>query len=401
MRLALLLVVAVSGGGLAAVAGARPHAAPALDAALAGALAAPGIAPSRTAALAVDLTTGSTVYSANAERPLQPASVEKLAVTLAALRLLSPSYRFRTEVVGDGVQVGRRWDGNLDLVGYGDPTLAEADLDTLARDIAASGIRRVTGRIVGVESYFDSHRDAPGWKPSYVGVESRPLSALSVEGLRFAGANGSAAAAARAFTAALERRGVDVGGTPSTGRAPIDALPLALDSSEPLVTVIRHMNRESDNFVAEMLLKELGAVVVGRGTTTAGAQVVRGELESAGIPVAGLRIADGSGLSRLDRLTAEAIVAILRAGFDDPAIRGPFVTSLAVAGISGTLEHRLERRPTRSRVIAKTGTTNVASALAGFVRRRYAFAILQNGSPMPYWTARSAQDRFVTVLARS
>ena len=77
------------------------------------------------------------------------------------------------------------------------------------------------------------------------------------------------------------------------------------------------------------------------------------------------------------------------------------MTSLSVAGISGTLEHRLERRATRGRVIAKTGTTNVASALAGFVRSRYVFAILQNGSPVPWWTARAAQDRFVTVLARS
>ena len=75
--------------------------------------------------------------------------------------------------------------------------------------------------------------------------------------------------------------------------------------------------------------------------------------------------------------------------------------NLAVAGVSGTLERRLNLRPTRGRVIAKTGTTSVACALAGFVGKRYAFAILQNGSPLPYWTARTAQDRFVTVLARS
>ena len=114
-----------------------------------------------------------------------------------------------------------------------------------------------------------------------------------------------------------------------------------------------------------------------------------------------MHIADGSGLSRSDRLTTEALVAILRSGASDPAIRDAFVTSLAVAGISGTLERRLDVRPTRGRVIAKTGTTFRASALAGFVRRRYVFAILHNGSPVPYWTARSAQDRFVTVLARS
>ncbi|MEX2613776.1 MAG: D-alanyl-D-alanine carboxypeptidase, partial [Gaiellaceae bacterium] len=165
--------------------------------------------------------------------------------------------------------------------------------------------------------------------------------------------------------------------------------------------IVREMNRESDNFVAEMLLKELGASMARRGSTVAGARVVREELVAAGVPVAGVLIADGSGLSRLDRLTARALVAILRIGAADPAMRDAFVTSLAVAGVSGTLKRRLDRRSTRGRVIAKTGTTSVASALAGFVRRRYVFAIVQNGSPVPYWSAREAQDRFVRVLARS
>jgi D-alanyl-D-alanine carboxypeptidase/D-alanyl-D-alanine-endopeptidase (penicillin-binding protein 4) len=161
------------------------------------------------------------------------------------------------------------------------------------------------------------------------------------------------------------------------------------------------MNRDSDNFVSEMLLKELGASVARTGTTAAGAVVVQQALLEAGISIAGIRIADGSGLSRLDRLTAETLVSILRAGAADPAIRDAFVASLPVAGISGTLKKRLDRRPTRGQVIAKTGTTSISSALAGFVRRRYVFAIIQNGSPVPYWSARRAQDRFVTVLARS
>jgi D-alanyl-D-alanine carboxypeptidase/D-alanyl-D-alanine-endopeptidase (penicillin-binding protein 4) len=400
-RSGIALLVAVLATSLPAGASAGETVAPALDTALARALAAPGIAPGRTAAVAVDLRTGATVYSANPERALLPASVEKLPVTLAALRVLTPSYRFHTAVAGDGERTGRRWEGNLDLVGYGDPTLAPADLEALARDIAGSGIKRVTGRVVGDESYFDARRDAPGWKPSYIGVESRPLSALSVEGATFAGVNGSAAAAARSFTAALEGRGVVVDGTPAAGRAPAAALPLAVDYSDPLIEVVRHMNRESDNFVSEVLLKGLGAVVAGRGTTAAGARVVRTELVAAGVGVSGVRIADGSGLSRRDRLTVDALLGILRAAADDPSIRGAFVTSLSVAGISGTLEHRLERRPTRGKVIGKTGTTNVASSLAGFVRRRYVFAILQNGFPVPYWTARAAQDRFVTILTRS
>jgi PBP4 family serine-type D-alanyl-D-alanine carboxypeptidase len=173
------------------------------------------------------------------------------------------------------------------------------------------------------------------------------------------------------------------------------------DLSEPLSRILRLVNGESDNFAAEMLLKELGATFAEQGSSAAGARLVRKTLRAAGVSLAGVRIADGSGLSRFDRLTAQALVSLLRVGAADPAMRDAFVSSLAVAGVSGTLERRLDVRPTRGRVIAKTGTTLRASALAGFVGRRYVFAILQNGTPVPYWTARQAQDRFVTALARA
>jgi len=149
------------------------------------------------------------------------------------------------------------------------------------------------------------------------------------------------------------------------------------------------------------LLKQLGAAAGAGGTTAAGALVVREALAVAGVPLAGISIVDGSGLSLLDRLTAGALVSVLRAGAADPAIRDGFLSSLAVAGVSGTLKSRLDRRPAYGRVIAKTGTTSLASSLAGFVRGRYVFAIVQNGSPVPWWTARAAQDRFVTLLAKS
>ncbi len=374
---------------------------PTLANALRLALVAPDIDPRRTAALAVDLESGEVVFRKNTGRALLPASAQKLAVSFAALRLLGPDFRFHTEAMATGARRGRTWDGNLVLVGYGDPTLAIADLDRLARQIAKLGIKHFEGRVLGDESHFDARRDAPGWKPSYLGIESRPLSALSVVDLPVRRPNGSAAIAAHALTAALRRRGVTVSGPPGAGRASTNAKPLASDASEPLRTLVRQLNRDSDNFVAEIVLKELGSTIAPRGSTAAGAFVVREELAAAEIPLRGVRIADGSGLSGLDRLTVHALVGILRAGASDPAMRDAFVTSLAVAGISGTMKERLVRRPMRSRVIAKTGTTNASSALAGFIRRRYVFAILQNGSPLPYWSARAAQDRFVTVLAQS
>jgi D-alanyl-D-alanine carboxypeptidase/D-alanyl-D-alanine-endopeptidase (penicillin-binding protein 4) len=400
-RLAALVAALVAAVLPAAATVAQGDAAPKpLHTALRQALAGPGLAPSRTSALAVDLSTGELVFQSNPGLALAPASAEKLAVSFAALRLLGPGFRFHTEVVGEGVLDGRVWRGDLYLVGYGDPTLSRRDLKALARDVAAWGIRRVTGRVIGDERHFDAKRAAPGWKASFLGLESPPLSALVVDAVDVRGANGSAAAAAHELGELLARRGIAVGGRPGSGRAPRTALPVALDVSEPLAAIVGRMNRDSDNFVAEMVLKELGASVGRRGSTAVGGRVVVSELRAAGVPVDGVRIADGSGLSRLDRLSAQSLVAILRAGADDPAIAGPFVTSLAVAGVSGTLERRLRTRPTRGRVLAKTGTTSASSALAGYVRKRYAFAIIQNGSPVPYWTARQAQDRFVTILAR-
>lgn len=400
LRIAALVSAVVSTAALAAAAG--PSAAPSdLRAALGTALTAKGIDPSETAALVVDVRSGALVFESNASSPLRPASAEKLPVALVALRLLGPTHRFRTEVMGVGVRRGQVWDGHLFLVGGGDPTLGRADLERIARRIRSRGIRLVAGRVLGDESRFDTRRDAPGWKTGFTGIESRPLSALSVEGASARSLNGSAAAAARALTAALERRGVEVVGRAGTGRAPDEAVPVAADVSRPLVDVVRHMNRESDNFYAELLLKELGRLYTGTGSSAAGSRVVLDELAKAGVPTGGLRLVDGSGLSLRDRLTPRALVAILQAGAEDPRVDDAFVTSLAVAGISGTMEDRLGSRPTRGQVIAKTGTTSAASALAGFVRRRYVFAILQNGSPLPYWTARSAQDRFVALLARA
>ena len=147
-----------------------------------------------------------------------------------------------------------------------------------------------------------------------------------------------------------------------------------------------------------MLLKQLGAAAGAVGTTAGGAQIVRTTMKEAGISVTGVQIADGSGLSPADRLTPAAIVGVLQAAWSDPALRRPFVRSLAVAGSSGTMRNRLPAL--KGMVRAKTGTTDLACSLSGFVGDRFAFVIVENGAPVAYWVARQAQDRFVTLLAK-
>lgn len=388
---------------LVALALAAPAAAadPTLKARLDRALRVPNVDPTLTAALAIDLRTGAVVYSRNASLSLVPASNQKVPVAYAALAALGGGFRFHTEVVGTGSQIDEVWAGNLVLRGFGDPTLQTFDLEHLAAQVAALGIRRVTGAVVGDESWFDARRTAPGWKPRFYIEQSPPLSALVVARGMYRGktAPQPALAAAALFRQALEAQGILVA-RPSRARTLTQAgLPLARDVSEPLAKIVRFMGRESDNFTAELIVKQLGAVELGRGTTAAGLRVVRRSLAEAAVPLVGVRLADGSGLSRLDRLTADAIVALLEAGLANPTIRDAFVASLAVAGVDGTLTGRMRSRPARGRVIAKTGSTSIASALSGFVRNRYVFAILQNGAPISSYWARLAQDRFATILA--
>lgn len=364
----------------------------------------PQVDPRRTAALAVDLRSGSVVYSRNETLSLIPASTEKLAVAFTALAVLGGAHRFQTEVAGIGIQVGTSWRGNLVLRGFGDPTLGADDLAALAAEVSAAGIRRVTGSVVGDESWFDSVRTGPGWLRRFYLEESPPLSALVVDRGRFRGRTSPnpALAAASLFRAALEAEGIRVAGRSRVAAPAAEGLLLARDVSPPLARIMRFMGRESDNFTAEILVKHLGALDApagGRGSTAGGIAVVRATLEEAGVPLAGVRLVDGSGLSRLNRLTAAAVVGLLEAGLARSDIRDAFIASLAVAGVDGTLEHRLQRRPARSRVVGKTGTTRVASALSGFVRGRYVFAVIQNGSPVSRYWSRRAQDRFATVLA--
>jgi D-alanyl-D-alanine carboxypeptidase/D-alanyl-D-alanine-endopeptidase (penicillin-binding protein 4) len=149
-----------------------------------------------------------------------------------------------------------------------------------------------------------------------------------------------------------------------------------------------------------LVLKTIGAEALGKGTTAAGAAVVRRDLAAGGIPLTGVRIVDGSGLSRLDRVTARELAALLLAFWRSPELHDVLQGSLAVAGRSGTLKHRLLGHRTRGIVRGKTGTTDVASALSGYVGSRYAFVLVQNGHPVNWAAAHTLQDRFVDALAR-
>lgn len=400
-RLPLLGAALACALALAGAAQGAPRSPEALATKLAKALRAPGV--SRSSAIAIELTSGRVVYARNPSLPLIPASNEKLAVTYAALVSLGPSYRIETQVLGLGEQDGFEWHGDLVLKGAGDPTLSSLGVRRLAAEVRAAGIRFVSGRILGDESYFDTFRIGPGWKPHFFINESPPLSALTVDRGRYLGrtSRAPALAAALLFRKALAEAGVRVVGPARAGAAPAaaEAFPIASLLSPPLSSILRYMDYESDNFTAEILLKQLGTLESGQGTTAAGALAVSNILSEYGVPMNGVRIADGSGLSRLNRLTASTLAQMLRSAWVSPDFRHSFFSSLPVAARSGTLQRRMLRTAAAGRVRAKTGTTRESSALSGIVKGRYAFSILQNGYPVAHWSARRSQDRFAAILA--
>jgi D-alanyl-D-alanine carboxypeptidase/D-alanyl-D-alanine-endopeptidase (penicillin-binding protein 4) len=347
-----------------------------------------------------------------------PASTMKLLTTTAALSALGPDHTFSTDVVSGG-------HGRVVLVGGGDPLLASrpapattyphrADVVTLARATATAlreqGVRRV--RVGYDDSLFTGPAVNPRWPDDYVpdGVVA-PITALWVDEGRPPSGLGRVAdpsrAAADAFAAALRRAGVDVVGAPTPRKATSGATELASIESAPLAGIVEETLGLSDNEAAEVLAHHVGLATTGRGSFAGGAKGVVGVLSELGLPLAGARVYDGSGLSRDDRLDPRTLAAVLQAAASDelPELR-PVVTGLPVAGFSGSLELRFAEagREGLGRVRAKTGTLSGVSALAGIATDR-------DGHPMVFvlmadrvaledtLAARDALDELAAALA--
>jgi len=359
-----------------------------------------GTGAARTGALAFDLTTGSTLYARSANAPRIPASVEKLFTTATALRRFGTRARLTTSVVADSeVSTKGGLSGDLYLVGGGDPTLDTAGIKHLAGQVRQAGVRRVSGSVLGDESHLDSLRGSSRTGGAYDSDMGGVLGALTVGRGFSSRPGGPALAAARTFVRALRAAGVRVAGRTGTGKAPSDGRPLAAVHSVTMAELVRAINVPSDNFAAEMLLKDLGAAYGSGGTTAAGAAVVRRTMAALGVDRRD--VADGSGLSRANRVSAQQIVSLLAAMRRSAQSRA-FESALAVAGRTGTLRKRLRGTAAAGACRGKTGTINSVSALAGLCTTReghtIAFAFLMNG--VTVWRARAGQDAAATVLAR-
>ncbi len=350
-------------------------------------------------AYVVDLETGQALYSKRSGAPRIPASVEKLYTSSAALTRFGSDGTLTTAASADVVpdELGLV-DGNLYLRGGGDPTFDAAAAGRLADAlISQTGITEVSGRVYGDESAFDRLRGPYSPRADYwVG----PLSALTfnrnLTGRRFQ--RNPPLTAAKAFTKALRTRGVSVRRSARVGVAPAEVPQLAITGSPTIARMVASMNVPSDNFIAETLIKSLGATFGGAGTTAVGAQVVRSTAAQMG---ARTKAVDGSGLSRSNRTSPRAVVSLLSAMYEGENFE-PFYFSLPIAGRTGTLSGRMRRSAARDACHAKTGTLHDVSALAGYCQTRdggqLAFAFLMN-EVYPS-SAKVLQDRMTGALAR-
>ncbi len=360
-------------------------------------------AGSAAGAYVVDVGSGQELYAYNADVERIPASVEKLYTSSAALLRYGDEGRLSTTVLSAGVpDDDGELAGDLVLRGGGDPTFDASDAGTLADRLVRAGLERVDGRVMGDESAFDAFRGPPSSNfrlTSDVG----PLSALAYNhgrtGRRHPYFQTSPARfTAQAFEKALKHRGVKISGKARAGTAPTGMTPLAHWDSPDLAAIAKAMNQPSDNFIAETLVKALGADHGTAGSTQAGAAVVRNTVARFKIAP---KISDGSGLSRSDRTSPRQVVRLL-SGMAGTAEADAFDSSLAVVGRNGTLYKRMRGTAAQDRCHAKTGTLHDVSALAGYCvsasGRRVAFAFLMNATTV--WQAHPLQDHMTAALAR-
>lgn len=207
---------------------------------------------------------------------------------------------------------------------------------------------------------------------------------------------------ASVFAVELAKQGIQIGGTVKGSKAPADAKPVASHTSPPLSEIVRLLNKPSDNLIAEMLLKTLGAALRGRGSSSAGGEVEKEFAGKIGMDLSQLSIADGSGLSRLDYISPQNLVTLLSYMSTAPNSK-IFVDSLPIAGVDGTLRYRMTGTAAGKNVKAKTGTVAYVSTLSGYVNTKsgepLVFSIMMNHAPTPKSTSTRIQDEICRMLA--
>ena len=327
-----------------------------------------------------DLTDDTLLYARGEHQLLRPASTMKVLTAIAALDCLGPDYRYTTTLYHKGTISQGRLQGDLVCVGGMDPMFDRKDMQAFAQALKKKGVKSLGCRLI----IDTSMKDGDKWGEGWCWDDKNPtLSPLLYEGKTdFAGQ----------LLRELRSVGIGTGSVSAIiGNCPKDAQPLCT-RSHTIDEVLRQMMKESDNLYAEATYYQIAARVGRRPATAKDAQKVEHELlTKVGLDADHYRLADGSGLSLYNYLTAEAQVMLLRYAWQQPDIYSHLLASLPIAGVDGTLEKRLVDTAAQGNVRAKTGTVSGISALAGYCTapngHRLCFSIINQG------VRRSAEGR--------
>jgi D-alanyl-D-alanine carboxypeptidase/D-alanyl-D-alanine-endopeptidase (penicillin-binding protein 4) len=379
--------------------------------------------------LIVNPRTGDTLYSKNAGKLFMPASNMKIITSAAALTLLGPEYRYRTTFLTDGEVRDSLLDGNLLVIGRGDPTVSDRMrgtativMDALADSLRAHRIRQITGSLARVGNAFPDSIYGYGWEWDDLGeyygagvdelifnegmapTTLRPPPDTARDSLYSGPAKNPAKGYLDALHDALVRRSIRMDGTV---RDSILSTPLKMDTlfvlvSPPLRDILPALMKPSQNQIAEILLRTIGLERGGLGTADSARKIVGQQLLAWGAQPDGFVIRDGSGLSDQDLLTPETIVRVLDRIQRDTAF-ATYYNAMPIAGVDGTIDTRMKGTPAEGNVHAKTGTLAKARSLSGYVTtadgERLIFSILANNTTTPGSAVTHVADVIAAALA--
>jgi D-alanyl-D-alanine carboxypeptidase/D-alanyl-D-alanine-endopeptidase (penicillin-binding protein 4) len=342
---------------------------------------------------------GRTLYADRATDAIVPASAQKLIVAAAALDVLGPDFRYHTMFASqNGIAADGSLDGNLWLVGSGDPSLRSGDVRGGVATLAQAGLHRVSRSIAVDSTAMQGPEINPHWDPDDTNQDyAPPTNAMSIDGDTVESQKTVGGIEERFWkpmrdvpryaSAMVERmlrqRGVAIGAPPIVARSPLDSVVLWDHRSATLRALETHMLFFSDNHYAEQLLRTLGGDAGSTADDAGGLAVERKFLSERGIPDPGLHLNDGSGLSGENRVAAVTLARIL----SDAHLRGgqsSLYMLLPQGGRQGTLRD-YDFTTALGRVRAKSGHISGVSSLAGYANSlhhgRIVFAFLVNGSP--------------------
>ena len=207
------------------------------------------------------------------------------------------------------------------------------------------------------------------------------------------------------FKRFLQQAGVRVTGKVQRGVVPQGATQLVDHESPPLGQILRGLNKFSNNFIAEQILKTLAAQFIGEpGTTENGVLLLQDYMQELGFYPEQYHMVDGSGLSKTNQVTPDQVISLLKDAHDDLSIFPEFISALGVMGLDGSVIDRMDHQKEAQKIRVKTGTLNHVSALSGYYQsndgERFAFSILLNDVKCSNGKAMGLQDKIMETALK-